>query len=291
MIGTSLPLGVLAQEPNCEADALLLKQYGGIRALLAAFRALGVGAIELRSVQAHADAQLLSVCAQTVLDAGLALTVHAALDDMPADMFFENLYPALEKLPRGHYVVPLTLHSIHTGHEMQDRAATVRLLTAWSRFAQDKALPVCLALENNRIHRSGRSLVDCSGVMDSVRAVGSECVGVCFDFGHLYSNYVNYPECTPFLPDDDFLRAAVHTHIHALTHTTHYPLNTGRLPLEEYISVLRRCGYSGIYNLELEGNRFWREIDPRTAFEASITALRDSLAHAAAERLTDFKKT
>ena len=278
MIGTSLPLGVLTQNPACEADKRLLDDYGGIRAMLAAFREMGVGAVELRSVKAHADAETLAACARAVLDADLAVTIHAALDELPAEAFFENLRPALELLPEGHPIVPLTVHSMKTGDEMRDRAATVRLLSAWGRFAARRRLPVKLALENNRIHRSGLSIVDCDGVISTVREVGLENVGVCFDFGHLYSNFVSYPECTPYLPGDDFLRAAIHTHIHALAHTTHYPLTAGKLPLEEYIGQLNRCGYRGIYNLELECGRFWQEVDPREAFEGSVAALKGCLA-------------
>ena len=76
MIGTSLPLGVLTQNPACEADKRLLDDYGGIRALLAAFREMGVGAVELRSVKAHADAETLAACARAVLDAGLSMTIQ-----------------------------------------------------------------------------------------------------------------------------------------------------------------------------------------------------------------------
>lgn len=283
MIGTSLPLGVLTQNPACEADRRLLADYGGIRALLAAFRAMGVGAVELRSVKSHADANMLAACARAVLDADLAVTIHAALDELPAEAFFENLRPALDRLPGGHPIVPLTVHSMKTGDEVRDRAATVRLLSAWGRFAGARRLPVKLALENNRIHRSGLSIVDCDGVISTVREVGLENVGVCFDFGHLYSNFVSYPECTPYLPGDDFLRAAIHTHIHALAHTTHYPLSAGRLPLEDYIRQLRRCGYRGIYNLELECGRFWKAVDPREAFESSIAFLGNCLAQCGEE--------
>ena len=74
------------------------------------------------------------------------------------------------------------------------------------------------------------------------------------------------------------MRAAIHTHIHALAHTTHYPLTAGKLPLEEYIGQLNRCGYRGIYNLELECGRFWQRVDPREAFEGSVAALKGCLA-------------
>lgn len=277
MIGASLSLGVLTQNPACEADKRLLDEYGGIKALLSAFGALGVCTIELRSVQAYTDAGMLADCAHAVLDAGLSMSIHAALDDLPAEVFFQNLSPVLEMLPKEHPILPLVVHSMKTGDEMRDRADTVRLLSAWGRFAEKSHLPVRLALENNRIHESGRSIVDCGGVISTVREVALDNVGVCFDFGHQYSNFVRYPKCTPCLPDDDFLRAAIHTHIHALTHTTHYPLTAGELPLEVYIQNLRRCGYRGVYNLELECGRFWQEVDPRAAFEGSIDALKGCL--------------
>ena len=45
MIGTSLPLGVLTDNPNQEADKRLLDAYGGSTALLRGLREAGVGAI------------------------------------------------------------------------------------------------------------------------------------------------------------------------------------------------------------------------------------------------------
>ena len=277
MIGTSLPLGVLTDNPNQEADKRLLDAYGGSRALLAAFRELGVGAIELRALRPDTPREVTETCARAVLDAGLCLTIHATLAELSAEAFFAAAMPALALLPRAHPTVPLTVHSARSGSETLDRAATIRLLRLWADYAEARRLNVVLALENNRIHASGLSIVECGGVYSTVREVNRPNVGTCFDFGHLYSNFLTYPECTPFLPPDGFLRRAVQTHIHGVKGITHYPLLEDSLPLEDYLRHLRAAGYRGVYNLELESGRFWREIEPREGFELSIRRLRSCL--------------
>ena len=283
MIGTSLSLGVLTDNPNQEADKRLLDAYGGSRGVLRGLRNVGVGAIELRSLRPETPKDVTVACARAVLDEGLALTIHATLAEMNAEAFFAYLSPALDLLPKDHATVPLTVHSARTGSETLDRAATVRLLRAWADYAEKKQLNIALALENNRIHASGLSIVDCDGVNSTVREVNRKNVGTCFDFGHLYSNFLTYPECTPFLPPEGFLRAAVQTHIHGVVGITHYPLLDDSLPLEDYLRHLRAAGYKGIYNLELESGRFWRVIDPRDGFELSVARLRECLEKLEAE--------
>ena len=278
MIGTSLPLGVLTDNPNQEADKRLLDAYGGSRALLRAFRQLGVDAIELRAVRPETPREVTEACARAVLDAGLSLTIHATLAELSAEDFFAEIAPALELLPKDHPAMPVTVHSARTGSETLDRAATIRLLRLWADYAEGEGLGVVLGLENNRIHASGLSIVQCGGVYSTVREVSRRGVGTCFDFGHLYSNFLTYPECTPFLPPDGFLRSAVQTHIHGVKGITHYPLLEGALPLEDYLRHLRAAGYKGIYNLELESGRFWREVEPRDGFELSIHRLKRTLA-------------
>ena len=283
MIGTSLSLGVLTDNPNQEADKRLLDAYGGSRGVLRGLRNVGVEAIELRSLRPETPKDVTAACARAVLDEGLVLTIHATLAEMSAEAFFAYLSPALDLLPKDHATVPLTVHSARTGSETLDRAATVRLLRAWADYAEKKQLNIALALENNRIHASGLSIVDCDGVNSTVREVNRKNVGTCFDFGHLYSNFLTYPECTPFLPPEGFLRAAVQTHIHGVVGITHYPLLDDSLPLEDYLRHLRAAGYKGIYNLELESGRFWRVIDPRDGFELSVARLRECLEKLEAE--------
>ncbi|MBO4886653.1 MAG: sugar phosphate isomerase/epimerase, partial [Clostridia bacterium] len=247
-------------------------------ALLRGLREAGVGAIELRALRPDTPRAVTAACASAVLEAGLCLTIHATLAELSAKAFFAALSPALELLPADHPAVPITVHSARTGSETLDRAATVRLLRLWADDAAQRGRNVVLALENNRIHTSGLSIMDCDGVISTVREVNRPNVGTCFDFGHLYSNFLVYPECTPFLPPEDFLRAAVQTHIHGVTGITHYPLLEDNLPLEDYLRHLKAAGYRGIYNLELESGRFWRDIEPREGFELSVKRLKECLA-------------
>ena len=277
MIGTSLPLGVLTGNPQTDADQALLDAYGGRKALLAGLRALGVGSIELRSVRPDTPGSAAAACAAEILDAGLGLTIHATLTDTDARSFFAPLRPALKLVPPSPGPMPVTVHSLRTGSEPLDQAGTVRALRRFADYAAAEGLNVTLALENNRIHRSGLSIMDCCGVAATVRETARPGVGVCFDLGHLYSNFLTWPECTPFMPPEDFLRAEVHTHIHGVSLITHWPLTGDNLPLEDYLSALIGAGYQGIYNIELECGRFWREIPPREGFEMTVGALKACL--------------
>ena len=152
------------------------------------------------------------------------------------------------------------------------------MLRLLSDYACERGLNVVFALENNRIHRSGLSIMDCHGVEATVREADRSNVGVCFDFGHLYSNFLAFPECTPFLPSEWFLKRAVHTHIHGVANTTHYPPTEDNLPLGDYLRHLIAAGYRGVFNLELECGRYWRDIDPREGHEMAVRTLRRHLA-------------
>ena len=283
IIGTSLPPSVLRDAPVTEADKMLLDAYGGHMALLRGIGNMGVGAIELRSIRPDTPEAVTAACAADVLNSGLKLTVHATLTDTTAEGFFAPLRPALKLIPREHGPTPLTVHSLRTGSEPLDQANTVRMLKLLADYAADRGWPVILALENNRIHRSGLSIMDCHGVEATVREADRPNVGVCFDFGHLYSNFLTYPECTPFLPSEGFFRRVAHTHIHGVEHTTHYPLRDGNLPLRDYLARLLAVGYAGLFNLELECGRYWRDVAPREGYEMSVQALRACLTELTGE--------
>ena len=66
MIGTSLSLGVLTDNPNQEADKRLLDAYGGSRGVLRGLREAGVGAIELRSLRPETPKDVAAACARAL---------------------------------------------------------------------------------------------------------------------------------------------------------------------------------------------------------------------------------
>lgn len=87
--------------------------------------------------------------------------------------------------------------------------------------------------------------------------------------GHYYFNYIQAAgyeqlpaELQCGLPVEEFIKRTVHTHIHGLSQqrTTHFPMKPDEsLPLETYIHSLQKTGYSGVYNLELDFQRFIEE--------------------------------
>jgi sugar phosphate isomerase/epimerase len=139
-------------------------------------------------------------------------------------------------------------------------------------------MPVLFALENNRVHSNESSIVTCEGVLSIVEEINLPNVGICWDFGHTYSNYVNFPEVAELTYPEPFIKRVVHTHIHAYEGRTHFPfMGKAALPLDQYCNQLVQVEYKGIYNLELDIERFYKVYSPRQAFEASILALRRCL--------------
>ncbi|MDB5085353.1 MAG: sugar phosphate isomerase/epimerase, partial [Bacilli bacterium] len=105
----------------------------------------------------------------------------------------------------------------------------------------------------------------CAGVLQMIDEINSPFVGITWDMGHYYSNLVSagyvpalQDEQLDPLPPLSFLDKTIHTHIHGLGEQgTHCPLTHHEsLPLESYVRALKDSGYTGIYNLELQFNRF-----------------------------------
>jgi len=279
MIGVSLPLGILKNEPQTEAQALLLEQYGGRDNLLKEFKKLKVDSIELRSIKAGFSAQEVQICTQAVFENGLTCTIHGKLEEVGSEVFFENLIGVIRQFPCGIDELILTVHSPKDSKDDEvNRANSVKLLTRFAKFALQNQMPVQFALENNRIHSNVPSIVTCEGVLSIVNEVNLPNVGICWDFGHIYSNHVNFPEVAELVSPEHFIKKVIHTHIHAYEGRTHFPfMGNATLPLEQYCALLRQGGYKGIYNLELDIERFYKLYSPRQAFELSISTLKQCL--------------
>ena len=78
-------------------------------------------------------------------------------------------------------------------------------------------------------------------------------------------------------PPRDFLAYTIHTHIHGLSGRTHFPIDGSNIPIKQYCTLLSEQNYSGVYNLELDFNRFYLDIEPRKALEDSVDVLRQIL--------------
>lgn len=279
MIGVSLPPGILKGEPQTEAQKVLLEQYGGRDCLLRGLKKLGVRSIELRAINPGNSAQEVEACTQPVFDNGLTCTIHGKLEGVDSEKFFSNINPVIEKFPDGVEQLMLTVHSPKNSEDsVANRRESIKLLTRFGNYCLQKQMPVYLALENNRIHSSNPSIVSCEGVLSIVEEVNLINVGICWDFGHYYSNLTNYPDVPELDSPEAFIKKVVHTHIHAYEGRTHFPfMGDVALPLLQYCELLKQGDYTGVYNLELDIERFYLKYSPREAFETSISVLQQCL--------------
>lgn len=276
MIGVSLPLSVLCSEPIGQAQKFLLQGFNSAADFLGWLKTLGVSSVELRAVSRSTTPAQAKAAAHAVHATGLNMTIHVELYDAPAEEFFAAIIPLLpDKAKRP---TCLTLHSLRD-RGVENAIRSQEILTSWAQYALDSKIDAQFALENNRFGKADHEAVSCPDILGIVQGIDMPNVGTCWDFGHLYSNHINHNERTPsLLPPEDFARRALHTHIHAYQGRTHFPLiDQTELPLELYLRFLAENGYGGIYNLELEPERFYTLYDPRQALAASIFRIKECL--------------
>ena len=282
MVGVSLSPRLFWPERQNDCDRKLLAECGGVEGLLRFLRGIGVAYIELRPVDPNEDPAAVLRCAQVIWDGGLKLTVHGAVprevgpfaDTCPA------LLPLLERARAYQSMVTITLHSYTTGDDSDVVSAiekTRQLLRLWGDEADRYGYR--LALELNRDKHNGDPSVTPRGVLSMLEGTDPAAVGICFDFGHYYSNVRTYGLGEEALPDKQFLERVIHTHIHALGQNggTHFPLDAaGRLPLDRYVGGLSRAGYGDIYHIELEFARI-PEQSFRQAIRDSVVSLKGAV--------------
>lgn len=256
-IGMSLPYRYLTGESPTPFDPIL----GPLETGLALLKSRGVDSIEIRVALPQADPQMVLQLAQRVWNAGLELTIHSALPLSPAEESFEAWFPSLQALigplrERGK-VLPITVHAYQ--HKVTPHAElaqhTVASLGSLTLLCEQSQLPYRFALELNR----SKQVMDPSVTYESVLAMHDQvrhpALGLCWDFGHGYSNFTN--GLIPRDPPASFLQSVIHTHIHDLAPAgkTHWPLTERRLPLQTYVDLLKSVNYQGVWNLELSPER------------------------------------
>lgn len=208
MIGVSVSPYTLADADTSAGDAILRREYGGVSAMLDALRDLGVGSVELRSVDAVTDPVAVVKSVDAVLGAGLALTVHSNLYGCEPKEFFAPLVPVFDMLPEDHAPLTATVHPLGDGSDPRDGDITARCLTALGEYILDRSLNAVIALENCRIHTPDSAGRGCDGVAAVLSRV-PEClpVGATFDMGHNYSDFKK--GFANLFPPEEFLRRAV----------------------------------------------------------------------------------
>ena len=185
-IGVSLSPAFLCGRAETTHQQRMLKE--GVQSFLARLQAAGCTHIELRVIRAGVPEELISGAAEAVRTAGLQLTVHGALADEPAEVFWGRLEPVLA-VQNGLCV---------TVHSAASREETVRLLRRTGEYAQIHYPCARLALENNRSRKGDNmDLVECGGVSSTAAETGLPNIGTCWDFGHFYWDHMAHPALLP----------------------------------------------------------------------------------------------
>ena len=258
MIGVSLPLSLFEEGAKEERQPLLdyLKREG-------------VESIELRTVRKHSDPAQVRTAMEIVWSEGFQVTVHGevkSVESSVADVFA----PLALAFPLKQNKLNVTVHPI-----VGDNGAMLRAL---SDHILEKGLPVTLSLENNRLLPDKTEGDSLALVLEAVKSVDRENVGVCFDMGH-FAYYVkkNLPHAPDTMPPDELRKYVTHTHIHATNGLrTHHPLEGFDLPLKEYLEKIT-WGYYGVYNIEPDFPRLKENFTPLEVLEKSVPVLKKAL--------------
>ena len=263
MIGVSLKFN----------NTLFTEEYKeALRPTLRKMRLAGAESIELRTVRADSEPEKVLDAARFFWDEGFSITVHGETKIQSPETAVKEVFAPLSLLLSDlrQKKLNITIHPI-----VGDNAA---VLTALADHIEALDLPVTVALENNRLLPDKTEGDSTALVLAAVKKANRKCIGICFDLGH-YRYFVmkNHPDTPDLLPDPEFFRYVIHTHIHAMNGLrTHFPLGRYELPLEKMTAPFYR-GYHGVYNLELTFKRFAEELDMETAILESVSSLKKRL--------------
>lgn len=276
IVGVSLAPSVLARTAREEYETVLLEKNGGIDGLLAMCKRAGAESVEMHSIFPGTSPKTVEDCMRPILNAGMRASVHGVLTEQEPEEQLAQLETVWRR-NKGRTV--LNIHVVEGRGDMTDEKLTYERLPLLLEYIQKNRLPVDVALENNRLHAGQTFYSDTEGIAEIGRRIGSyDGFGFCFDMGHHCSDFQRFPERTKEYPPEDFLSRVIHTHIHGVVNKdTHFPLNAENLPLKEYLTLLRKYRYPGIYNVELDPRKFYRETDPTDGILSSVRFLKKVL--------------
>jgi sugar phosphate isomerase/epimerase len=274
MVGVSLSPGIFFSEKQTETNQKLIGEFGELKQLFMFFKGLGISHIELRSVSPQDPSDKIFNLAELLWSNGFEITVHASLpaETKPFSLYWSNLLPLLKKAKTCGKTTVITVHSAVSGDDSNKAPAAKKtndILRLWSSEVQ--TLGAKIALEINRDKQNGDPSVTCGGVLEMLSGTDPNSVGICFDFGHYFSNVRQKGEAA--IPSEEFLRRVIHTHIHALKNgKTHFSLGAdAELPLPAYTEARVKAGYNGVFNFEPDFPRY-TDLSFREAIRSSVTS-------------------
>ena len=283
-IGVSIPWDYLSDKLIIKESKLLKEIYGKAEIFLNFLKDLDVTHIELRHRKAGMSKDDMESVFKLLYDFKFKISIHGDTPLQGNNWTVNEVFPWLDSynkiFPHSDDFIIITLHPF-TGSESIStyREQTINFIRRLDDFIKDDNLPIKLALENQRskkINDPGKSFLEIEGIWKNI---GRNNVGICWDMGHCYANYLINKILYPLFPHNEFTNAAIHTHIHDLgpDGRTHWIFKENKVPLADYVEQLKNVGYSGIYNLELSFDRFALERDQQKLLKDTIIKLRKLL--------------
>ncbi len=264
-IGISLPWHYAAGIYDRDrASRTVYRDCSSAAVFLEKLRKQGCSSIELRHWVNDLTEKDLAASYRNITEAGLGYSIHGDIqeDHDNKDIFesFPWLRTAMEGLVnRSGKELVVTIHPVkkENGDVAELKTKTEAILVKYCNDIEKHSIPLKIAYENQRLKGFEDPALKFTSISESVKKINRKELGTCWDMGHSYANFLknSFSE----LPDSDFLKYAIHTHIHDLSDSsgaTHWPLTCGNTPVGKYIKLLKDNNYSGLYNLEFSTERF-----------------------------------
>ena len=273
--GVSLHVGTLLNEPETDAQAVMQQEFGNSANLLRYLRSEGVSSIEVRNVRAHMPVERSVAAIRTAHEAGFSVSVHIAFEERTGAEYTARVRAIIDEALYGQDSAVFTLHPLKNDEETAARYAD------WAAAIHSVDSRCRLALENMRVLKPGTEHHRIVRVAHDILAASENARGICWDMGHYAYNIVTLGLPAETCPVSEILKQTIHTHIHSLylpDLDTHFPLKRFNEPVASYLAALRACGYDGVYNIELEPERYIRVMSPREGIEQSVSVLKGLMA-------------
>ena len=281
-IGISIPWDYLSGNIVTKDGKILKQNFGNAADFLKFLKDLEVTHVELRHRKEDISKSEMKSVFQLITDSEFQISIHGDSPPNSKTWTINQVFPWIEAFKNTNSSIsnPLmvTLHPYKGKKEKEVyRIQTVEFVRQLSDKLKKSNLPINLALENQR----NKGFIDPGTSFFEIEQMWKDInrnnVGICWDMGHCFANYLIDNSIYPLFPHNKFTKAVTHTHIHDLgpDGRTHWIFKENKVPLAENVSRLIEAGYSGIYNLELSFDRFASEKDQSKLLKDTIIKLQE----------------
>jgi sugar phosphate isomerase/epimerase len=249
---------------------------------LAPLKAAGMSVLEFTLHPNTVEWAEMQALAEECVDAGYHCHFHAPYQapfnlagfattqrDAIKEMFAPALAIAEQLAAQQGFASALIVHGAHAETSRAELRRDTESFLEWVLTEMPHLRPMLEILNHKPpFTRTGESRDE---VLDIVRGMNQPRLGICWDLGH--DHLLGYAE----LPNDEFLRAVRHVHIHDINaaHEDHFPLIYGNVPWQDDLRALGRVGFSGAVVMEINGYRAQRVERLHARMAESFAAMRE----------------